>query len=187
MPGKFGKSCADWKEKLLSPHEHKDHRSFDPAPDTTVINREDNTRQGTVESLRDLTFRFDAAARQSERAALWPRNHTMYFKDLAKVQSKLAASGTSMLSHIGAKDDTAKAHSYDCFSDAVRMSYLAPTKAIDFKSMQTHLFAAGVFGKYPDLERLYLAKDSKLPDEYYRLSSICEFAAFILVMKLIYQ
>ena len=178
---------VEWKENLLNPHEHKDHRSVDPAPDTTVINREDNTRQGTVESLRDLEFRFDAAARQSERAALSPSNYRRYFEHRATLQSKLAASGTSMLSHIGARNDTAKAHSYDCFSDAVRMRDLAPTKAIDFKSMKTHFFTAGVFGKHPDLKRFHLPKDSELPEEYHKLSSTCEFAALILVLKLIYQ
>jgi hypothetical protein len=185
MPESIRRSIVAWKESLLNPHEHKDHRGVIP-PDTTVINPENSTRQGIQESVRNVSLRWENAAYNSTKAALRPRNNKDYFNRKATLQHKLKASGNSMLDHIREKDNTAKAHSYDCFSDTVRSKHLTPTD-IDYQSMKTHLFRASVYGKYSDLDRLYLPRDSKLPDEYYRHSSTCEFAALILVIKLNYE
>jgi hypothetical protein len=112
-------------------------------------------------------FTFDAAAEHSQRAAAYRWNYTRYFEQKEILERHLYHSQRNVLSHMEAENDTAKAESFNCLSNAVRMHKDWPTK-IGFESVQRGLFIASVFAQRSDLDNVYLPEDSNAPQEYFK-------------------
>jgi len=181
MSKKPSRSFGEWHESLWRPHEHEDHRKSDPPPDTTTIYPVDSTRQGHEELLREHSFKLSAAADQCERAAKARRNYSMYFNNKATLLRYLATSVTSMLSHMNAKDDIAKAKSFDSFSNALNKREAAPSQTDYFNSVQKGLFTGAVYAKSPELKKFHLPLDSELPELYHQRAGNCGFSVLLYV------
>jgi hypothetical protein len=184
MPDKQHRTFAKWHGDLYRPRVHKDRRNCGPPPSTTAIYPEGNTKQSFEELLRAHSFQFGRGAENSKAAASSPRNRRVrvYFNKTETMQQSLEESERAMLSHMGAKDDTAKAKSYNAFSEASILRKQAPTDKIDFNSVTRGLFIGACFAEDPKCERFWLPQDSELPNKYHKYAAVrCEFASLHLV------